>query len=86
MTKWIITSIIALVLIGFSTDAEAQRKNRNKDKAEMASTSSGAFELSKGMLKMYKFRSIGPAAYSGRISDLAVNPDNTSEYLSLIHI
>ena len=32
------------------------------------------------MTKMLKFRSIGPAAYSGRISDLAVNPDDYSEY------
>jgi len=77
-TKWICTSILALLMIALSpTDTDAQRK---KKKDNTAMTSSGAFELSKGMLKMFKFRSIGPAAYSGRISDLAVNPDNTSEY------
>jgi photosystem II stability/assembly factor-like uncharacterized protein len=27
-----------------------------------------------------KFRSVGPAVFSGRISDLAVNPENISEY------
>lgn len=31
-------------------------------------------------LSVYKFRSIGPAMISGRISDLAVNPDDISEY------
>lgn len=50
-------------------------------KREKKSTSNQKkFELAPNMLKMFNFRSIGPAAYSGRISDLAVNPENTSEY------
>jgi len=32
------------------------------------------------MFSILRFRSLGPAAYSGRIADLAVNPENTSEY------
>jgi photosystem II stability/assembly factor-like uncharacterized protein len=39
-----------------------------------------AFELNDQMISLFQFRSIGPAAYSGRISDLAVNPNNHSEY------
>ncbi|MBT8219039.1 MAG: glycosyl hydrolase, partial [Bacteroidia bacterium] len=79
LTPWLRLSILALFIIA-ATTADAQRKNRkNKDQETTVSTSD-TFELSKGMLKMFKFRSIGPAAYSGRISDLAVNPDNTSEY------
>ena len=35
---------------------------------------------SSGTFAALKFRSIGPAVTSGRISDFAVNPDNNSEY------
>lgn len=37
-------------------------------------------ELNTGTFANIKFRSIGPAVTSGRISDFAVNPANTSEY------
>jgi photosystem II stability/assembly factor-like uncharacterized protein len=40
----------------------------------------GAKELNQKVLSGLKFRSIGPALTSGRISDFAVNPDNNSEY------
>jgi len=53
----------------------AQKKKKKKE-AETEKT----WELSSRMLSTLKFRSIGPAAYSGRISDIAVNPENTSEY------
>lgn len=36
--------------------------------------------LSKTSLAGLKFRSIGPALTAGRIADIAVNPENTSEY------
>ncbi|MCU4175655.1 VPS10 domain-containing protein [Carboxylicivirga sp. N1Y90] len=71
---WIVASILSIALMSFSLPSNAQR---NKKKA---SSDTESFELSSKMLNMYKFRSIGPAAYSGRISDLAVNPENTSEY------
>ena len=56
-----------------STQTFAQRKKSKSDDSKK-------FELTENMLKMLSFRSVGPAAYSGRISDLAVNPDNFSEY------
>ncbi|MDA3905083.1 MAG: hypothetical protein PF484_03315 [Bacteroidales bacterium] len=72
--NWMIAVILAILFMAPSLQVNAQRKK--KKSAETASQ----FELTNQMVKMLKFRSIGPAAYSGRISDLAVNPDNLSEY------
>ena len=66
--------LILLLLVGFA-DVNAQRRKKNT-----AAPASSQFQLESNMLQMHSFRSLGPAAYSGRISDLAVNPDNTSEY------
>src|SRR6056297_1328454 len=64
--------ILSVIILTGSFSTFSQRK---KQKINEKST-----ELTQGMLNMYKFRSVGPAAYSGRISDLAVNPENHSEY------
>jgi len=50
--------------------------------AQKGKTSEPAKEEKKDELSLsgLKFRSIGPALTSGRISDFAVNPNNTSEY------
>ncbi|MGB0391962.1 MAG: WD40/YVTN/BNR-like repeat-containing protein [Salibacteraceae bacterium] len=37
-------------------------------------------QLEKADLSVFKFREIGPAMTSGRLVDMAVNPENTSEY------
>ncbi|NQU88401.1 MAG: glycosyl hydrolase [Mariniphaga sp.] len=71
---WIIVSILALLVIVPSLNSNAQRNKKKAEKEEKG------FELTDQMVNMFNFRSIGPAAYSGRISDLAVNPDNFSEY------
>lgn len=71
---WVFLSILAILCMVPSLQSNAQRNK--KKQAETAKQ----FELNNQMVGMLKFRSIGPAAYSGRISDLAVNPDNTSEY------
>ena len=70
---WIFSSFLVILLMLSSVSINAQR-NRNKSKT------SNEFVLKSNMVKMLKFRSLGPAAYSGRISDLAVNPENPSEY------
>lgn len=71
---WIIASFMAILIMVPNLPSNAQRnKKKGTDNAKQ-------FELNDQMVKMFKFRSIGPAAYSGRISDLAVNPDNNSEY------
>ncbi len=60
------------MVISQNTIAQSKKKKSTKNAKQ--------FELNDQMLNMFSFRSIGPAAYSGRIADLAVNPDNTSEY------
>jgi len=37
-------------------------------------------KVNAGLLSAFKFREVGPALTSGRVIDLAVNPQNTSEY------
>ena len=69
--------VMALICFSFA-EANAQKK-KNKNKKEEP-TEEQSWQLGKDMVKMFKFRSLGPAAYSGRISDIAVNPENTSEY------
>jgi hypothetical protein len=71
---WIPVSILAIFFMVTSQQIIAQSKKKKSDK------NTKQFELNDQMLNMFSFRSIGPAAYSGRISDLAVNPKNTSEY------
>ncbi|NNF33058.1 MAG: glycosyl hydrolase [Saprospiraceae bacterium] len=68
-------AITAIIFLIPTSEVDAQRENNKKDKEEEK-----AWGLDNSMVGMLKFRSIGPAAYSGRISDLAVNPDNPSEY------
>ncbi len=70
---WILVSLLALCMVtSMQTNAQSKRKKSAAKEKQ--------FELNDKMLKMLSFRSIGPAAYSGRIADLAVNPDNNSEY------
>ncbi len=71
---WILASFLAIFFMVTSQQTIAQSKKKKSDK------NTKQFELNDKMLNMFSFRSIGPAAYSGRISDLAVNPENTSEY------
>jgi len=61
--------IIVLALLAFIPPAQAKKKNE------------GVLDtLKSSQLSGLKFRSIGPAYASGRISDFAVNPNNHSEY------
>lgn len=63
--------VFSLVFLAGTISIQAQgQKSKDKEKDPMA-------ELS---LKGLKFRSIGPALTSGRISDFAVNPDKKSEF------
>ncbi|TFH34825.1 MAG: glycosyl hydrolase, partial [Bacteroidia bacterium] len=67
--------MIVAGLAGINLTAEAQR--RSQPAAQEAGNSSST---NSSMLGELKFRSLGPAAYSGRIADFAVNPENPSEY------
>ena len=76
--KRITTPVLILsVMIMFTAvinPAQAQRRQRNAEPA------SDDFTIRSSMLSALRFRLIGPATYSGRIADFAVNPENTSEY------
>jgi len=61
-------------LAGFNITADAQRRN------QPGQESGNSYSPNSSMLSVLKFRSLGPAAYSGRIADFAVNPENPSEY------
>jgi len=75
--KNIILPFLILVLLGVCiSDLSAQKKKDKKsDKTEEVKIPLD--ELNIGGLK---FREVGPAMTSGRISDFAVNPDNPFEY------
>ncbi len=51
-----------------------------QDEGESAPSEPTIEKLNAGTFGALRFRSIGPAINSGRISDFAVNPDNHSEY------
>ena len=69
--KNLLIFIMLFAFSGINTPALAQR---NKKKSAAADT------LKSGDISGLKWRNIGPAFASGRISDFAVNPDNHSEY------
>ncbi|HCY45545.1 MAG TPA: hypothetical protein DHU89_02605, partial [Flavobacteriales bacterium] len=68
-----LTILLAVFLVAFSTDIAAQKKNKNKAEDKELTYSS---DLVSGL----NVRGIGPALTSGRIADLAVNPNNPFEY------
>ncbi|MDX2414295.1 MAG: hypothetical protein QNK33_03810, partial [Bacteroidales bacterium] len=67
--------LIVLVAIMAVPVTQAQKKNK-KSKAATAVKD----PLADVSLGSFKFREIGPALTSGRISDIAVNPDNHKEF------
>ncbi len=66
-------SLILLLSIALLFSAEAQRK-------KSTSTEDPKTPFEETSLSGLKFRSVGPALTSGRISDFAMNPDNPKEY------
>lgn len=69
--KSIINKLVILsVAIVFGLSAYAQKNKKEEKKSPINS------ELLSGI----KFRNIGPAFMSGRIADIAVNPNNTAEW------
>jgi photosystem II stability/assembly factor-like uncharacterized protein len=62
--------LTCLVLIASTSGIYAKKKKKEADK----------YWLQSSQLSGLKFRSIGPALTSGRVSDIAVNPNNFNEY------
>jgi photosystem II stability/assembly factor-like uncharacterized protein len=69
-----ILAVLLVFALFASINTFAQKKKGKQDNQE------DSYYLNSGMLSSLKFRSIGPAMISGRIIDLAVNPENHSEY------
>lgn len=65
------TLLLILVFLSFSLFLQAQEKGDKKEAKD---------PIAKLSLNALKFRAIGPALTSGRISDFAVNPLNKSEF------
>ena len=63
-------SIFLVILLFLTADLSFGQK-KNKDKSQ---------PLDEVSISGLKWRSVGPALTSGRISDIAVNPDNPFEY------
>ncbi len=70
--KKVLLSLLAITVLSMGS-AFAQKKNSKQENTD-------SYFLNSGTLGSLKFRSIGPAMISGRIVDLAVNPENHSEY------
>lgn len=65
------------MLIAFSPLQAQKKKKKNKDKQEVTTPKEALDTMKLGGLT---WRNVGPAITSGRISDIAVNPDNPYEY------
>ncbi|MDX9930069.1 MAG: hypothetical protein RBS37_09500, partial [Bacteroidales bacterium] len=65
------TLILASALLMLTLSGFGQRTGQ---------TSQQTFSLTSEMLSPMRFRLVGPAAFSGRIADVAVNPKNFSEW------
>ncbi len=73
--KRLFSLLLSLTLLFIiSNESEAQRKKKKDEAPKVENPLDGIG------LGTFKFRSVGPALTSGRIADIAVNPDNTSEF------
>lgn len=71
------TVILLLLVFGITTLAQSQRNKKNKSETFTVDSPKEALdEINIGL----KWRNIGPALTSGRISDFAINPTNPFEY------
>ena len=70
-SKMIFVFMLTMSLTFVTSDLQAKKKDKKDDDKKT---------LNSGVFSGLKFRSIGPAFASGRISDFAVNPDNHHEF------
>ena len=74
--KWLLMPVLILAGVIISIQPASSQRRRNNE----ASTPARSAAISSSMFGNLEFRSVGPASYSGRIADFAVNPENPSEY------
>ena len=71
-------TVVLLLLVAFmagSTITATAQRGKSSTTQEK-----GKYSPESSMLSALRFRLLGPAAYSGRIADFAVNPEDPSEY------
>lgn len=73
MKKILLLALVTTVL--FLPTINAQKKKKEAPKKEVAKS-----KYNSALFTALKFRNVGPALTSGRIVDIAVNPNNTSQY------
>ena len=62
--------LMASLAIALAINVNAQKKKKSETNSKYNS----------GLFSTLSFRSVGPAFTSGRVADIAVNPNNHSEY------
>ena len=89
--KKILFALLLVSYLGFSQNANTSYQMIEKSENQYK------IDLQKSIVKNIDFTNIGPSVMSGRVTDLEVNPKNTTEFyvayasgglwhLSLIHI
>lgn len=78
MRKTLTLTILAILIA--AAPVLAQKKKTTPAAKATAAKDEKKDPFNSGTFSGLSFRSIGPSVTSGRISDLAVNPENTSEY------
>jgi photosystem II stability/assembly factor-like uncharacterized protein len=79
MIKKVLLLILCLGM-SFSFELQAQKKKKKDKSDKQATEQADKSAINSRTFSGLKFRGVGPALTSGRISDLAVNPQNPSEY------
>ena len=77
MQKTLLLLICALMVCALPLEAQKNKKKKGEEEVEQTEEKS---MLSKTSISGLKFRELGPALTSGRISDFAMHPDNPKVY------
>ncbi|MCI4670736.1 MAG: glycosyl hydrolase [Bacteroidia bacterium] len=68
---------ILMLVPGLCINLHAQKKKKQRNEETKVEQKS---KINAALLSSFKFRAVGPALTSGRVADIAVNPNNYSEY------
>jgi photosystem II stability/assembly factor-like uncharacterized protein len=80
--KWL--RLIILILISLSLVIHTFGETKSKKETKKDDTEQSKDPMSSGTFSSLKFRSVGPALMSGRISSVAINPtDNSTWYIGV---
>ncbi|MEL6674192.1 MAG: glycosyl hydrolase [Bacteroidota bacterium] len=80
MRKLTLLLLSFLLITGMDLQAQKKKKKKGDKEAPAATEEKKKDPWKSGTFSAMKFRNVGPALTSGRISDFAINPQNPSEY------